>query len=269
MESGERILCEGYLRKIRGWGQNRTRWFRLTTQSISFYTKDAGERIASCLVSEIVSVTQDSGKRFKLLTSTPFGRTQNKLMLLEAPSQPVKSKWLDALDFKKNQTQGTISESVEEIIYAEGYLNKVKHKINALSRSRWFMCTSKAITYYDEEGGNEMASCPLDNVILARLVDDITFEVVGRDAFTKSGDSQLTLQCRDMAERDRWLQQLQKAMPHKVKVTMYSPLPSRERGDNDHFGCIIPKERSAGYLDAQVADAIDSQGNRFIADKDL
>eukprot|EP00040_Diaphanoeca_grandis_P039490 m.259220 g.259220 ORF g.259220 m.259220 type:complete len:296 (+) comp37707_c0_seq1:260-1147(+) len=272
MDPDENILCEGYLRKIRGWGQNRTRWFRLTNKYISFHTKDAGDRIASCLVTELVSVQDDKGRRFKLMTSTPFGRTQNTCMILESPSVPVKNKWVAAFERMLKDADAPVdTESSErkETIYAEGYLNKVKHKLNALSRTRWFVCTSSAITYFEAEGGAEMASCSLDNVVLARLVDETTFEVVGREPFTKSGDSQLTLQCRDQNERDRWLQQLQKAMPTKVKVSLYSPLSSQQRDEADHFGCLIPKERSAGYLEAQEADAIDSQGNRFIGNKDL
>ena len=33
-EDGEQLLCEGYLRKIRGWGQNRTRWFRYAIDTL-------------------------------------------------------------------------------------------------------------------------------------------------------------------------------------------------------------------------------------------
>ena len=60
------LLCEGYLKKIRGWGQNRTRWFRLTTNEFSFYSKDAGDLLAQCPHDNIASVSSKEGTRFEV-----------------------------------------------------------------------------------------------------------------------------------------------------------------------------------------------------------
>lgn len=40
-EPTTQLVCEGYLLKVRGVAQNKKRYFRLTTQDLSFFTKDA------------------------------------------------------------------------------------------------------------------------------------------------------------------------------------------------------------------------------------
>ena len=37
----EILLCEGYITKIRGIGRTRSRFFRLTTKTFSFYSEEA------------------------------------------------------------------------------------------------------------------------------------------------------------------------------------------------------------------------------------
>ena len=69
----EELLCEGYLLKIRGAMKNRRRHFRLTTHQLSFYTRDAGEIIASVNLSDVSAVTDVSKTRMRVITKEPFG----------------------------------------------------------------------------------------------------------------------------------------------------------------------------------------------------
>jgi hypothetical protein len=69
--------------------QNRTRWFRLLNTSLSYYTKDSGELIASVPISEIDSVESVSRYQLRVHTRVAFGRTDKQEMILEAPSEVV------------------------------------------------------------------------------------------------------------------------------------------------------------------------------------
>lgn len=53
------LLCEGYLLKRRGLGQNRRRWFRLTETCLSYQDADGGDlidRIPRKVISQIDQV---------------------------------------------------------------------------------------------------------------------------------------------------------------------------------------------------------------------
>lgn len=263
-DSGD-VVCQGYLRKIRGWGQNRSRWFQLTTKALSFYTKDSGERIASCLVKDISAIKpENTTNRFEITSSVPFGRTQNTQMTLEAATPKVKERWLAALAVAK---EGTVSD--EQKLCAEGYMTKMQTALDKMNRTRWFVCSLKSLAYFTEEGGELMSFCELENVDKVVVISDVSFEVVAKKPFTKSGASEMTLQCRDMLERDRWLSELRRAAPGKVRASAYTPLTENVRSDDDHFGVVIGKSQSAKYLEAQNGDAEESQGNRFISNDDL
>ena len=94
---------------------------------------------------------------------------------------------------------------------------KVQTALDKLNRTRWFVCSMKSLAYFTEEGGELMSFCELDNVDKVVVISDLSFEVVAKKPFTKSGASEMTLQCRDMLERDRWLSELRRAMPGKVR----------------------------------------------------
>jgi len=275
------LLCEGYLKKIRGWGQNRTRWFRLTTNEFSFYSKDAGDLLAQCPHDNIASVSSKEGTRFEVETKTPFGRTENCTMLLEAPSMPVKEKWLKMFARSKNAPAGLDSslsvldhsmdaqvDETEELLI-EGHMTKLQQSLTAMSRTRWFVFTNRFFSYYDEEGGKLIAHCPIAQLKQICPTTKTAFEVVAHEPFTKSGASRVELQCRNPEERDKWLSIMQATIPDVVKTIQFTPLSTSVRSQSDHYGVVVSGEQSAVYLAQQARDIDHSQGNRFIHDDHL
>lgn len=85
----DHLLVEGYLTKIRGFGRNRKRWFRLTENYVAFYTADAGSLISYIDTSRVESVRDVSKYRFELVSSVPFGASGASSMLLEARTEDV------------------------------------------------------------------------------------------------------------------------------------------------------------------------------------
>eukprot|EP00035_Acanthoeca_spectabilis_P024267 m.453084 g.453084 ORF g.453084 m.453084 type:complete len:278 (-) comp20434_c0_seq1:107-940(-) len=268
----ETLLCEGYLRKIRGWGQNRTRWFRLSGKSFAYFTKDAGELIGSVAVGEIESVKSVSKYQLCITTTVPFGKSNMLEMVLEAPSETVRERWessLGMLQLQKMDGGPVAFGSDEDTLVAEGYLIKVQESLLALSRTRWFCLTRARFSYFSEEGGEFIAYCPLDNITYVGIEDETTFKVTAMQPFTKTGAAAVVLACRDTAERDRWLRCFDVLLPGKVCVSQYSPLPPAARAETDHFGVHISKSQSEKYLAQHSKDEGMSQGNRFIRDGDL
>ena len=86
------LLAEGFLRKIRGFGRNRSRWFRLTNTYFAFYTEDAGSLIAYVPRAAIVDVRDVSNTRFSISTTVPFGASGQSHMVLEARSAAVRAR---------------------------------------------------------------------------------------------------------------------------------------------------------------------------------
>lgn len=83
------LLSEGFLRKIRGFGRNRNRWFRLTNTYFAFYTEDAGSLVAYVPRAAIVDVRDVSATRFSINTTVPFGASGQSHMVLEGRSAAV------------------------------------------------------------------------------------------------------------------------------------------------------------------------------------
>lgn len=258
------LLAQGYLRKLRGWGQNRLRWFELTTKIMSFYTKDSGERIASCLINDVMKVADDDGNKFQISTCVPFGRTHNTKMLLEAPNAAVKKKWVELISAAKAK-----SVSKENAILAEGYLVKVQTALDKLSRTRWFILSKASLSYAENECDTPLAFCTIDNIDKIVIVSETIFQLEAKQPFSKSGSSSMTLETKDLLERDRWLDAFRSIIPGQVRVSSFSPLKENVRSEDDHFGVVIGKEQSKAYLEAQDDDAGESQGNRFIQNDDL
>jgi len=295
-EEGEQLLCEGYLRKIRGWGQNRTRWFRLTSKELSFWSKDAGELLSSCGLDGILDVKTMEGTRFQVETEKPFGRSDNRVMVLEAPSDAVKTKWIDSLvkilqrtglaavggaDSTGGGGDGSTSSGVgeggggggersNEALLIEGYLTKMKQDLGSISRKRWFVITTQYLTYLAEEGGDEMARCSLGNITQVGPTSSTCFTIQAKEPFTKSGGDMLELQCTDTDERDKWLQTMRKVLTDEVVTTSdFTPLPGGNRALDDHFAVVVDGAQANQYLEQQKLDMEHSQGNRFISDGDL
>ena len=118
----------------------------------------------------------------------------------------------------------------------EGYLTKLQHTLGSLSRSRWFQVTTTRFGYYDKEGGKLIASCALSDIVKVVPTGNVTFKVKAKRPFTKSGASTVGLQCQSEPERDKWLSSIQQAIPDAVTTTLFTPLPQRTRGNDDHFG---------------------------------
>ena len=94
----DRLLAEGYLKKIRGFMQNRTRYFRLTMDHFAFYKENCGQLISYISRREITQVKDLSSDRFEVVTSAVFGASGAKTMILEAATAAIKARWLRALE---------------------------------------------------------------------------------------------------------------------------------------------------------------------------
>ena len=69
----DRPIVEGYLKKIRGFWQNRKRYFRLTAKYIAFYEHNGGALIAAVERANIYAVNDLEPRRFELRTTCVFG----------------------------------------------------------------------------------------------------------------------------------------------------------------------------------------------------
>ncbi len=141
----ELLVCEGYLKKLRGFGRSRKRWFRLTKARLCFYTKHGGAMISSCWRRDILIVAEKGPRLITITTSVPFGASQQSSMLLEAPSNAVKTKWFDCL--KQDVDSITPHSYADGVLLIESYLTKLQ-PIGSISRSRWFTLTSKFFSYF-------------------------------------------------------------------------------------------------------------------------
>lgn len=88
------------MRKIRGFGRNRTRWFRLTQKFFAYYTHDGGSLIAFVPRQHIVGIDDlPTTGRFVVRTSVSFGATGGQQMLLEAKNARVSCRGGGAVSF--------------------------------------------------------------------------------------------------------------------------------------------------------------------------
>lgn len=62
---------------------------------------------------------------------------------------------------------------------------------------RWFSLTRTRLSYFSEEGGEFLASCPLNTILFVGIDDATAFKVSAAKPFTKTGASAVTLACRD------------------------------------------------------------------------
>eukprot|EP00051_Salpingoeca_urceolata_P001342 m.40220 g.40220 ORF g.40220 m.40220 type:complete len:277 (+) comp11343_c1_seq1:303-1133(+) len=256
----DQLVCEGYLRKIRGFAQNRRRWFRLTATTIGFYDQDAGRLIHGIERAFIVKVTDVGRRRFQLQCGIPFGASGSDTMLLEAPSTEVKNKWLLCLG---QRSVGEGYRSQDGRIFIEGILLKMQ-PIGSRSRLRWFVFSEKHFAYYQEEAGEFMAACPIKQIQNVSPKGDLSFKLTAKAPFTKTGAHEVICQCETEAVRDKWLAVMNRTIAAAVRLSEFSPLPDRNRDLSDHFGVAL---KEPGYQPACEPDV--SEGNRFIRNNDL
>lgn len=91
------VFAEGYLKKIRGFGQNRRRFFRVTLNHFAFYARDCGELISYVKRSDISELRDLGEDAFEVVTSVAFGASGSSRMILRAKNAAVKTRWLAAL----------------------------------------------------------------------------------------------------------------------------------------------------------------------------
>eukprot|EP00043_Microstomoeca_roanoka_P028953 m.20249 g.20249 ORF g.20249 m.20249 type:complete len:577 (+) comp8840_c0_seq2:116-1846(+) len=207
----ELLLCEGYLTKLRGALQSKTRWFVLTSTHFAFYTENAGQRLSAVNVRDILSIEDLEGRKFKIRTRVQFGVSGKYDMLVEAPSMAAKKKWMRALVMDANDTRGFNSDHAELVV--EGYLTKVQ-PLGTVSKTRWFRLTNKKFAYYVKEGGEELGAAPLDVIVeIAIAASKKEFLLKATQPFTKSGAFEVRCRCDSEAVRDKWVTGLRKVVP--------------------------------------------------------
>eukprot|EP00049_Salpingoeca_infusionum_P019619 m.362710 g.362710 ORF g.362710 m.362710 type:complete len:478 (+) comp20795_c0_seq1:104-1537(+) len=209
----EMLLCEGYLKKLRGALHTKRRWFMLTTHRLSYYESNAGKLIASVAMRFIESISDvPNSNRFYINTSTPFGASGQLKMALEADSRTAKLKWINAMLQESSDMVGFNSDNAELII--EGALVKVQASVDR-NKTRWFRLTTKKLAYYRHEGGEEMASVPLAHVTKIVLGNNKPkeFVVMSNQPFTASGLSQVRCRCESADVRAKWATGLRQVIP--------------------------------------------------------
>lgn len=128
----------------------------------------------------------------------------------------------------------------------------MKQDLSSISRKRWFVVTTKNLTYLSEEGGDEMAKVALDKIARVGPTSSTCFSIQASEAFTKSGNDVLELQCTDTDERDKWLQTMRKVLTDDVVTTSdFTPLPVSRRALEDHFAVVVDGEQATQYLAQQ------------------
>lgn len=211
------LFCEGYLSKIRGLGQTRKRFFRFTSESLTYYTEEAGEAISS-MIAPHVEYFSDSGKcRMRVTTKRPFGKSDMLETVLETPSEAVKLRWMEAFRcFELLRMHGSAPTPREGALVAEGYLTKVK-PMGYYSQERWFVLTARRLAYFEAEGGDLMASLPLSEISdIVFRGDSREFVLRARTAFTKSGLSEIVCCGDSLAVRNRWMAALKTVLDPAV-----------------------------------------------------
>lgn len=208
------LLCEGYLKKIRGIGQNRKRWFRLTETQIAYFTRESGSPISSLNRRDISSVEDQSPTRILILSRAPWGQSQSKEMLLEAADEEAKNKWLLCL----RQPKADVGFRADDgLLLCEGYLNKLQ-PFGVMNRMRWFTFTTRHFAYYTKEAGVIMASCGLDNIVSVSPKGTTAFRLVAAAPFTKTGASAVTCECESPEALNKWLTAIRLVLKDKIKV---------------------------------------------------
>eukprot|EP00118_Oscarella_pearsei_P002656 m.11165 g.11165 ORF g.11165 m.11165 type:complete len:223 (+) comp23036_c0_seq3:18-686(+) len=193
------LVCEGYLLKRRGAFQNRTRWFRLTTTHIEYYTAEEGEPIASLALESILRVTDEGGLHFEIVQREPLGASGRTRMLLQTKATPEKKKWMTSI--KEMIQSDTGSQKADEFLVCEGYLTKLR----GARKTRWFRLTNCTLSYYTENGGTQMSCLTLEGIEAIKSIDDLTFKVHGDREFTASKKRDMTLKADYKAIKRKWM----------------------------------------------------------------
>eukprot|EP00055_Hartaetosiga_balthica_P001836 m.2006 g.2006 ORF g.2006 m.2006 type:complete len:268 (-) comp1692_c0_seq1:64-867(-) len=250
----DHLICEGYLKKIRGFAQNRRRWFRLTQKYFAYFQEDGGRFIAFIERSNIVDVESVSPLKFVLRTSTPFGASEQHEMVLEGKTEEVTERWISAI--KNDEREGDPGR-----LYVEGYISKVQ-PFGSFNRLRWFTLTEQYFSYHTIEGGEVMGTCPVSSIKDVISKGTYSFVLAAESPFTRTGSAVVTCKCENEHVRDKWLNCFtailgsSKARPHK-----YRPLNNSSRAFTDTFA--IAGTKTYEYK------GTNSEGNRFIHDQEL
>ncbi|XP_065835446.1 uncharacterized protein [Oscarella lobularis] len=190
------LVCEGYLVKRRGALQNRTRWFRLTTTYLEYYTEEEGDLINSLPLSTISGVTEEGSTQFKIAQREPMEGSERTRMLLDAKTVPEKRKWTTKL-----LETIRLSHSPEENLICEGPLTKLRFA----NRLRWFCLTNRTLAYFTENGGRLLAEINLENIEAIKSIDNLTFVVHGDYEFTASKKRDMTLRSPNETVKRKWM----------------------------------------------------------------
>ena len=102
------VLAEGYLKKIRGFGQNRDRFFRATSNHFAFYARDCGELISYVNGTDISELRHLGKYRFEVITKVAFGASGAHSMVIEARTPAIKDRWLAALHNMSSNVGGDL-----------------------------------------------------------------------------------------------------------------------------------------------------------------
>eukprot|EP00052_Salpingoeca_macrocollata_P033336 m.8051 g.8051 ORF g.8051 m.8051 type:complete len:313 (+) comp5003_c0_seq1:1526-2464(+) len=91
------LLAEGYLTKVQSsGGSNTTRWFVLTNRDFSYYKEEAGERMATVRLENVLSVNIKDQKEFQVQANVAFTKTGANEVLIRCEHISIRNRWLTA-----------------------------------------------------------------------------------------------------------------------------------------------------------------------------
>lgn len=99
----------------------------------------------------------------RIITQTPFGSGNHLEMVVEAANRQVKNKWYYRLKGEEHHDQGGGSKAVSGRLLTEGPLLKVAK--SGMNQTRWFMLTTRRLSYFKEEAGERMADLAVQNIL--------------------------------------------------------------------------------------------------------
>lgn len=208
------IIAEGYLSKLRGLGQTKNRYFRLTHSSFAFFAEEEGTLIDVIDVAKILTVSDVDTCNLRVITKEPFGASKNYCeALLLAPTMKIKERWYNA--FKKQVGIGGGFRQTMGTLFAEGYLSKVQ-PLGQSNKTRWFALTDEHFAYYKEENGEIMGSVPLANIAKVVAVGNHEFRLCASEKFTRTGACEVLCRASNPNILQKWLRQLHLVLPPEL-----------------------------------------------------
>eukprot|EP00039_Didymoeca_costata_P030421 m.29455 g.29455 ORF g.29455 m.29455 type:complete len:1027 (-) comp8104_c0_seq2:155-3235(-) len=212
------LLGEGYLEKLKGNAfKTRNRHFRLTADRFAYYEFNGGPCIKGYARESIISIEDQSTTKFSvkiMLDSDKSKDASNKQqnssrdVILQAPNNRVKAKWLRLLRLDLNDRPGGL-----ETLVIEGYLTIVLSTF-AKNIMYWVKLTNRSLIFHkDEESEIVWSALVSDIQMLEDCKDKRDIRVKAEEPLTRSGNKEIVLRAKSEFEKTKWAALFQRVLP--------------------------------------------------------